>query len=488
MSEQVTDSHKEEEKKEVINNDNNSEDREESRFKDGQILKFVRVRFPGHNKSYPFLIGKRKLAYGQKVVAMSDRGMTVGYINSFPYEIPFDKSMLPVRSINKIATDEDIVKQQELYKKEKDVETLCKKLIEKHNLDMNMTHVEFTQFGKKVVFYFTAPARVDFRGLVKDLVGELKLRIELRQISLRDRAAAVGGIGPCGRQLCCSSFLGRYGSVNIKMAKNQNLTLSSSKLNGVCGQLKCCLQYEDEVYEHKRKSLPYEGTIVRLKNGDTSRVERLHILSEQFDAITEKGVIRRYSINQVDKFLKDYKFPRSFEHISNETSNVIGLTEAENAKTQKFEEDIKEIKQTSRVDAQVIFEDLFGTETFLSQEELENIKKAREEQEAKERKREEESLKRQMMYMKKEVSVEETNEEDSSENRNRHPQKDGRSQDRKDRGPRNNNRSRNSKNRRNQKSAQGEGGERRNRNNRNRSNNRNRNKNTQTQTNKGSNS
>ena len=174
------------------------------RFKDGQPLVFVKVRFPGNAKSHPFLIGKRKLLYGQKVVAMSDRGMTVGYINSFPYTLPFNESMMPVRSIAKIATEEDIREQKGRYLEEKRAEKFCLDLIDRYRLDLVLTHVEIIHFGKKTVFYFNAPERVDFRNLVKDLVGVLKMRIELRQISVRDRAAALGAIGPCGLQTCCS--------------------------------------------------------------------------------------------------------------------------------------------------------------------------------------------------------------------------------------------------------------------------------------------
>src|SRR5690606_38089141 len=296
-------------------------------YKEGELLSFVRVRFPGHAKSYPFLIGKRKLMYGQKVVAMSDRGMAVGYINSFVYNLPFDPSMLPLRSINKIATEEDIRLEKENYKRQKEVETLCQNLIDKHNLDMNLTHVEFTQFGKKAVFYFVAPARVDFRGLVKDLVSELKLRIELRQISVRDRSASIGSVGPCGRELCCSSFLSRYGNVSVKMAKNQNLTLNYSKLNGVCGQLKCCLQYEDEVYAEKRKKLPNEGELVQTLNGDIGEVRRLHLLTEQFDILTIEGRIRRYTVDQFKSLAENSRMPNHFDNISDETSTVIGLTD-----------------------------------------------------------------------------------------------------------------------------------------------------------------
>lgn len=337
------------------------------RFTAGQPLRFARVRFPGHAKSYPFLVGKRRLVYGQKVMAMSDRGMAVGYVNSFVYELPFNKSMLPLKSINKIATAEDIEREQGTYKKQKSTETLCQRLIDKHNLDMNLTHVEFTQFGKKVVFYFTAPARVDFRSLVKDLVTELKLRIELRQISVRDRSASMGALGPCGRELCCSSFLSRYGNVSIKMAKNQNLTLNYSKLNGVCGQLKCCLQYEEEVYHQKRKKLPQEGAFAETLNGDKGKIFRLHILSEQFDLLTERGKIKRYTQDQFKRRLKpqEVNMPDRFENISDETSTVIGLNETQSKKSAQFEKDMLKLKERAGKYASEVFEDLLG----ISQEE-----------------------------------------------------------------------------------------------------------------------
>ncbi|MCO4755883.1 MAG: hypothetical protein KC478_15490 [Bacteriovoracaceae bacterium] len=337
------------------------------RFQPGQPLKFVRVRFPGHARSYPFLIGQRKLVYGQKVMAMSDRGMAVGYVNSFTYELPFDKSMLPLKSINKIASEEDVASEQEIYHRQKSTETLCQRLIDKHNLDMNLTHVEFTQFGKKVVFYFVAPARVDFRGLVKDLVGELKLRIELRQISVRDRSASMGALGPCGRELCCSSFLSRYGNVSIKMAKNQNLTLNYSKLNGVCGQLKCCLQYEDEVYLQKRKALPPEGSFIETTNGDKGKIFRLHILSEQFDVLTERGKIKRYTQSYFKRKLKrtDVNMPDRFENISDETNTVLGLNDVEAQRSRQFENDMNKLKVKAGKYASEVFEELTG----VSQEE-----------------------------------------------------------------------------------------------------------------------
>ncbi len=321
---------------------NREDEKANSRFRDGEKLTMLRVRFPGNARSFAFLEGKRRFAYGQKVIAMSDRGMTVGYINSFPYEVFFNKSMLPIRSIAKVASAKDIQDQIEFRDSEKKAEVICLHLIEKHKLDMILTHVEFTQFGKKAVFYFNAQARVDFRDLVKDLVYDLKMRIELRQISVRDRAAALGSVGACGLQTCCSSFLKNYGNVSIKMAKNQNLALIPTKLNGVCGQIKCCIRYEDDVYIDKRKNLPREGSFVKALNGDKGKVQKLNILIEQFEMLTDTGYRRRYSSNQYkgreSDLGADYKFPEFFENIINETQAVIGLSLEEQLKASQFME------------------------------------------------------------------------------------------------------------------------------------------------------
>lgn len=339
-----------------------AENREDSRFKEGQVLRFVRVRFPGNSRSFAFLVGRRRIEYGQKVVAMSDRGMAVGYVNSFPYDVPFNKSMLPVRSISKVAMDEDIVKDREAYHQQKNAENICNDLIAEYQLDMHLTHVEFTSFGKKAVFYFIAPARVDFRDLVKELVGRLKTRIELRQISVRDRSASVGGLGPCGRELCCSSFLTKYGNAGIKMAKNQDLTLNFSKLNGVCGQLKCCLQYEDEVYREKRSRLPKEGDFISTHTGEIGRVDRLHLLSEQFVMMTNRGIRKRYVVDLYKNTLnkEEANFPLEFESVSDETFKVIGMEEAEAKKVLAFEAGVKALKEPSKKFADTIFESLFG--------------------------------------------------------------------------------------------------------------------------------
>ena len=330
--------------------DSQSLEGRDSGYEDGQILRFIRVRFPGHAHSYPFVLGKRRhLPYGQKVLALSDRGMAIGYVNSFPYEVPYSEKIGPIRTISRVASQEDESSVSTERGREKEMETLCKELIKKHQLEMNLTHVEFTGYGKKVVFYFTAPQRVDFRDLVRNLVSELRMKIELRQIGARERAAAMGGLGPCGLALCCSTFLNRYGNISIKMAKVQNLSLVASKLNGLCGQLKCCLSYEEDVYQEKRSRLPQEDQLIQTMNGDRGKVLRLHVLKEQFDVLTDRGVIRRYYYNQFEKekhrMPDDWKMPEKLNHVSHETTQVIGLPQKNDEKELVFKNEEQDREQ-----------------------------------------------------------------------------------------------------------------------------------------------
>lgn len=333
-------------------------------FTEGQLLRFIRVRFPGNNKSFTFYIGDREYPFGQKVLAMSDRGLAVGFINSQVYEMKFNKSLLPIRSIIRVATADDALVEQENFRSERKLREIADRLIEKNGLDMTLTQVEVVGLGKKAIFYFTAPTRVDFRGLVHEMVSEMKMRIELRQISVRDRAASVGGLGPCGRELCCSSFLARYGNVGIKLAKNQDLSLNSSKINGVCGQLKCCLTYEDEVYQEKRKKLPRENAIVKTKDGHAGKVVRLHILSEQFETISPEGVIRRYVAEMWDGAAEGVEIPKYFENgVTDNTKTVVGLDLVNAEKAKQHEKDIAEIKTNAKSYADKLFEELFGAKT-----------------------------------------------------------------------------------------------------------------------------
>lgn len=350
------------------NRDHSNTSHGDQRFTPGQSLLFVKVRFPGNARSFSFYIGRRKLRYGQKVLAMSDRGVTVGYVNSFPYEVIYQPEMGQIRTINRLATDKDLELQIQHYRQEKYFESVCKRYIENYQLEMNLTHVEFTQFGKKCVFYFTAPARIDFRSLVRDLVQELKIRVELRQISVRDRAAALGGIGPCGLQLCCSSFLSKYGHVSMKMAKNQDLTLASQKLNGVCGMVKCCISYEDDAYYELRSELPEVGQLIRTRNGDEGKVVAVQIYQQRFDLFTTTGHRRRYSAGQWIKPLpgeesKPIILPPNIEFQSDETNYIIGLEEDLQKKRQRLEQDLKVAADQAVLFAQQVWDQLLTQPT-----------------------------------------------------------------------------------------------------------------------------
>jgi cell fate regulator YaaT (PSP1 superfamily) len=342
----------------------NIEQVQDTRFHDGQVLRFVRVRFPGNNKPVAYYISDIDYHFGQRVIAPTDRGLAVGFVNSFAFEQKFHRGLLPIKSITRLATSEDAEVDVETFRQERRLRDVVDRLIERSQLDMQVTQVELSQGGKKAIFSFTAPTRVDFRGLVHEIVGELKMRIELRQVSVRDRAASVGGLGPCGRELCCSSFLAKYGNVGIKLAKNQDLSLNSSKINGVCGQLKCCLTYEDEVYQEKRKKMPRENAMVKTKDGNKGKVIRLHILSEQFETISPEGVIRRYVSEMWDGLAEGLEVPKYFENgVTDLSKTVIGTDQVTAAKAQEHEEFMKVTKAQSKDFADQVFEQLFGAKT-----------------------------------------------------------------------------------------------------------------------------
>jgi cell fate regulator YaaT (PSP1 superfamily) len=328
----------------------------------GRTLRFIRVRFPGSNRSLQFMLEDgQDFLHGQKVVALSEDGPAVGFINSFSYEQKFHRGLMPLRTIARAASEEDVLAQREIFWQEKRLETIAYKYIERHRLDMQISSVEIGQLGKKATFSFTAPSRIDFRGLVHDMVGELKIRIELRQVTVRDRSAAVGGLGPCGRELCCSSFLSKYGNVGIKLAKNQDLSLNSSKINGVCGQLKCCLVYEDEAYVEKRKRLPRDGGLAKTKDGNQGKVIKLDILAEQFDLINPDGVIRRYTASMWDGPPEGLVMPKFFENgVNDQRKTIVGLEETLARKEEIRRGEMVESKARAKDWVDSLFTDLFG--------------------------------------------------------------------------------------------------------------------------------
>ena len=231
------------------------------------MVKVVGVRFKKAGKVYYFDPTNLKIDKGTCVIVETARGVEFGECVIGEKEVSEEDIVSPLKNVLRIADETDIVKHEQNKAKEKDAFEICLGKIEQHKLTMKLIDVEYTFDNNKVIFYFTADGRVDFRELVKDLATIFKTRIELRQIGVRDEAKMIGGLGPCGRPLCCSAFLGDFASVSIKMAKEQSLSLNPTKISGICGRLMCCLNYEQQTYEEIRKRLPKAGAVVKTELG-----------------------------------------------------------------------------------------------------------------------------------------------------------------------------------------------------------------------------
>ncbi|MBP1950440.1 PSP1 domain-containing protein [Virgibacillus litoralis] len=241
------------------------------------MIEVIGVRFKKAGKIYYFDPGDSNIEIDSYVVVETVRGIEFGKVVIKNKQVDEEDVVLPLKKVIRIADEKDkrtVVENQELA--DKALKTGTEKIIE-HNLDMNLVEVEFTFDRNKIIFYFTADGRVDFRNLVKDLAAQFKTRIELRQIGVRDEAKMLGGIGPCGRMLCCSTFLGDFEPVSIKMAKDQNLSLNPAKISGLCGRLMCCLKYENDDYETAKRDLPDIGQAITTPYG-TGKVVGLNIL------------------------------------------------------------------------------------------------------------------------------------------------------------------------------------------------------------------
>lgn len=231
------------------------------------MINVIGVRFKKAGKIYYFDPSGLEINKGNFVVVETARGIEFGECVIGIKQISEADIVAPLKSVIRVAEKDDINKHKDNKIKEEDAFNICLKKIEEHGLNMKLIDVEYTFDNNKVIFYFTADGRVDFRELVKDLATIFKTRIELRQIGVRDEAKMLGGLGPCGRPMCCSTFLGDFASVSIKMAKEQNLSLNPTKISGICGRLMCCLNYEQSTYEDIRKRLPKVGSIVKTTEG-----------------------------------------------------------------------------------------------------------------------------------------------------------------------------------------------------------------------------
>lgn len=300
----------------------------------------VGIRFRKAGKIYYFDPDNLNINKGDYVIVETARGLEFGEVVIGKREVDESQIVSPLKKVLRIALDEDKVKNLENKTREEEAFGICLQKIGEHNLPMKLIDVEYTFDNNKIIFYFVADGRIDFRELVKDLAAIFRTRIELRQIGVRDESKMVGGLGPCGRSMCCSSFLGDFEPVSIKMAKEQNLSLNPTKISGVCGRLMCCLNYEQSTYEDIRRRTPAVGSIVKTQDGNGEVVEN-NILRERVNVRIKTGSkndeyeIRQYPITEIELVSGNYEH----EEIS--------------------EEEIKkEIKQLARVEGKDVIENL----------------------------------------------------------------------------------------------------------------------------------
>ena len=242
----------------------------------------------------------KNLKNGTSVVVETERGLQYGIIEKELFDLEQSKIIGSLKKVLRIATDKDIKNNQKNIEDAKKALDKCRSLVDKYNLNMKIIDANYTLNREQLLFHFLADNRVDFRNLAKDLASIYKTRIELRQVGVRDKAKSIGGMGLCGCTLCCSKFLNEFDSVSINMAKNQNLSLNPTKINGVCGRLLCCLKYEDETYEEIRKELPKTGKIVELKQGK-GKVISMDVLAKTYDVEIENVGIVKVDLNESNK-------------------------------------------------------------------------------------------------------------------------------------------------------------------------------------------
>lgn len=269
------------------------------------MTQIIGVRFKRVGKVYYFDPCDVKVREGQNVIVETARGIEFGEVVTPNRMVEDDSIVSPLKKLVRIATNEDIAHLEDNAKKEREAFAVCQKKIEAHKLDMKLIDVEYTFDNNKVLFYFTSDGRVDFRELVKDLASVFRTRIELRQIGVRDEAKMLGGLGVCGRPLCCSTFLGEFQPVSIKMAKEQSLSLNPTKISGTCGRLMCCLKYEQEAYEELMRITPKPGAVVITDDGK-GVVSEVNVIKGEVKVRlnTAPDVPKAYSRKQV-KVLKD---------------------------------------------------------------------------------------------------------------------------------------------------------------------------------------
>ena len=251
------------------------------------MVKIVGVRFRSSGKTYYFDPGDFEIRSGANVIVETVRGIEFGTVAGNPREVTEEEILQPLRPILRMATEEDVQRAARNREKEREAMSICREKIRKHDLEMKLIDAEYTFDNNKILFYFTADGRIDFRELVKDLASVFRTRIELRQIGVRDETKILGGIGICGRPLCCHTYLSDFVPVSIKMAKEQNLSLNPTKISGVCGRLMCCLKNEEDTYEYLNSKLPAIGETVMTPSGIQGEVSSVNVLRQKVKVMIE---------------------------------------------------------------------------------------------------------------------------------------------------------------------------------------------------------
>ncbi len=275
------------------------------------MQKIIGVRFRTAGKIYYFSPGKLDIPRGKHVIVETARGVEYGSVVVGTKDMEDKRIVQPLKPVIRVATAEDDAKEEENRIKEKEAFQICREKIKKHGLEMKLIQVEYTFDNNKVLFYFTADGRIDFRELVKDLASVFRTRIELRQIGVRDETKIMGGMGICGRNLCCHTHLSEFVPVSIKMAKEQNLSLNPTKISGVCGRLMCCLKHEQETYEELNSRLPGNGDYVTTADGLKGEVHSVNVLRQKVKVIVtldeDEKEIREYPAEELKFRLRKKK-------------------------------------------------------------------------------------------------------------------------------------------------------------------------------------
>ena len=329
--------------------------------------KIIGVQFQKNGKMYYFDSNEFDVKTGDYVVVDTTRGPDLGEVVMGTREIEGEETRFPLKKTLRIATEQDVQHGRDNRQKEKEAFSVCQKKIQEHKLEMKLVSVEYAFDNSKILFFFTANGRVDFRSLVKDLASIFKMRIELRQIGVRDEAKMLGGLGPCGRPICCGAFLDQFQPVSIKMAKEQNLSLNPTKISGVCGRLMCCLKYEQEHYEMTRKRMPKVGkdvitpdgtgpvtelnivketVFVRLTNGDTSEIKEypLDAITRPQDNCNNLETVKKSGKKETPADRNKSSNPEETDRKATETDLTKNETVFQEKTDQKTDQDVSNVK------------------------------------------------------------------------------------------------------------------------------------------------